>query len=311
MEGAIVVEGLTRKFGDIVAIDGVSFRVGKGEICGFLGPNGAGKTTTIRILAGLLKPTSGFARVLGFDVVADRQRAQRRLGYMPEACRFPGHLSAEELLDYYAKLFDIPKNEREARIDHLVGLVGLTGRARDRIVTYSKGMVQRLGVAQALINSPDVLIMDEPTRGLDPAAIVEFRHLIRRLPEEGVTVLVSSHILSEVERVCTTLAIINEGRLVAFGDRETLVDGSSPSSVSVIDIELTGDIDAVASALSRLEFVQELELDCNFIQVILSTKEDVRHIISKTIFENGGFPLEISRSKTALEKLYLQLTGGA
>lgn len=301
----ITVENLTKKFNGFVAVNSISFMVRKGDICGFLGPNGAGKTTTIKVLAGLLKPTSGSAKILDYDVAEERQKAQMKLGYMPEVCRFPGHLSAEELLVYYGKLLNIPEKERKARIDDLLGLVGLEEWRNERIIKYSKGMIQRLGIAQALINNPEVVIMDEPTRGLDPAMIAEFRELIKELPESGVTVLLSSHILSEIEQICTHLAIINKGRLVTFGKKEKLVENLTPN----LDIELAEVSSKVIHALSKLEFVRELKQDGNFIHLVLSTREDVRGAISETIYENGGVPLMISKAKAALEDFYLQLTG--
>jgi ABC-2 type transport system ATP-binding protein len=304
MNTVIAIKELTKKFNGFVAVDSISFKVRKGDICGFLGPNGAGKTTTIKVLAGLLKPTSGSARILGYDIVEERQKAQTKLGYMPEVCRFPGHFSAMELLDYYGKLFNIPLKERKTRINHLLGLVGLEKWRNERIIKYSKGMVQRLGIAQALVNNPEAVIMDEPTRGLDPAMIVEFRELIKKLPGRGVTILLSSHILSEIEQICTHLAIINKGRLVAFGEKEKLVKNMT----STLDIELLIPNSKVTNALSRLEFVRELKQDGNFIHLILSTGEDVRGVVSKTIYENGGVVLGVSRARPALEEIYLQVT---
>lgn len=304
MGTVIAIEELTKEFNGFVALHGISFKVKEGDICGFLGPNGAGKTTAIKVLAGLLKPTSGSARILGYDVIEERQKAQARLGYMPEVCRFPGHFSAMELLDYYGRLFDIPEKERKTRINDLLGLVGLKDRRNQSIIKYSKGMVQRLGIAQALINNPKVVIMDEPTRGLDPAMIVEFRELIKNLPERGVTVLLSSHILSEIEQICTHLAIINKGRLVAFGRKEKLVENMT----STLDVELLNPNSRVIKALSRLEFVRGLRQDDNFIRLVLNTGRDVRGVISETVYENGGVLLGISRARPALEELYLRLT---
>jgi ABC-2 type transport system ATP-binding protein len=304
MDDAIVAEGLSKKYDNSLAVDGISFKVKNGEICGFIGPNGAGKTTTIKILAGLLNPTSGSASISGFDVVAERLKAQLSLGYMPEICRFPGYLSAEELLNYYGRLFGIPGEERKARIDDLLVLVGLDERRKDRIIKYSKGMVQRLGIAQALINNPKVVIMDEPTRGLDPAIIVEFRDIVRALRKDGVTVLLSSHILSEIQQICTHLMIINKGKLVASGTVNKLANISG----SVIDIELKSVSNKVENALANLKFVKELKREGNFIQIFLNTNKDVRGVISKTVYEKGGIPLSISTQKPALEEIYLKLT---
>ena len=198
-----------------VALDGLDLAVKAGEVFGFLGPNGAGKTTTMNVLLGFIRPTAGVAYLFGIDV---RQPiARQRIGYLPELTYYYKFLNAEEILRFYAKIFKIPNAEAERRIDFVLKLVELEHARKRLIKTYSKGMQQRVGLAQALINNPDLLILDEPTSGLDPVGRMKVRSIIQRLKNEGKTVFFSSHELGEVETVCDRIAIINEGQLKALG----------------------------------------------------------------------------------------------
>jgi ABC-2 type transport system ATP-binding protein len=218
---AITVTGLTKRYGDIEAVRGVDFEVPVGETFGFLGPNGAGKTTAINVLLGFIPPTRGTAYLFGIDV---RQPiARRRIGYLPEMTYYYKFLTAEELLRFYARIFGLPSLEADTRIDRLLKLVEL-GSARKRLIkTYSKGMQQRVGIAQALINDPDLLILDEPTSGLDPLGRMKVREIIQRLRNDGKTVFFSSHELGEVETVCDRVAIINNGELKVVGGVDEVI----------------------------------------------------------------------------------------
>jgi ABC-2 type transport system ATP-binding protein len=203
------------------AVRNLRFEVQPGEIFGFLGPNGAGKTTTINVLLGFMPPTSGSASLFGIDV---RQPiARQRIGYLPEMTYYYKFLTAEELLRFYAKIFKIPRVEADKRIDTLLKLVELESASKRLIKTYSKGMQQRIGLAQALINNPDLLILDEPTSGLDPLGRMKVREIIQRLKNEGKTVFFSSHELGEVETVCDRVAIIHQGELKAIGNVSGIV----------------------------------------------------------------------------------------
>lgn len=198
-----------------VAVQNLSLKVSAGEVFGFLGPNGAGKTTTMNVLLGFVNPTSGSAAIFGVDV--REPIARQRIGYLPELTYYYKFLNAEELLRFYAKIFNIPKSEREKRIDDVLKLVELEHARKRLIKTYSKGMQQRAGLAQALINDPDLLILDEPTSGLDPLGRMKVREIIQRLKERGKTVLFSSHELGEVETVCDRIGILCQGELRAEG----------------------------------------------------------------------------------------------
>ncbi len=198
-----------------VAVNGLSLQVAAGEVFGFLGPNGAGKTTTMNVLLGFVNPTSGSASIFGVDV--QQPIARQRIGYLPELTYYYKFLNAEELLRFYAKIFNIPEREREIRIDEVLKLVELDHARKRLIKTYSKGMQQRAGLAQALINDPDLLILDEPTSGLDPLGRMKVREIIQRLKERGKTVFFSSHELGEVETVCDRVAILCQGELKTEG----------------------------------------------------------------------------------------------
>lgn len=211
------VEYLGRELGETakVAVRALNLRVGQGEVFGFLGPNGAGKTSTMNVLLGFVPPTSGTARIFGVDV--HEPIARQRIGYLPELTYYYKFLTAEELLRFYAGIFQIPKGETEARIDAVLKLVELDHARKRQIKTYSKGMQQRAGLAQALINNPDLLILDEPTSGLDPIGRMKVREIIQRLKSEGKTVFFSSHELGEVETVCDRVAILHQGELKTEG----------------------------------------------------------------------------------------------
>ena len=219
----IKVEDLSKSFGQKIAVDSVSFEVGKGEVLGFLGPNGAGKSTTMRMITGFIPPTSGRVTVCGFDILNNPIPAKRRIGYLPELTYYYKFLTAEELLRFYARIFALPPLEADRRINQLLKLVELEPARKRLIKTYSKGMQQRVGIAQALVNNPDLLVLDEPTSGLDPLGRMKVREIIQRLKNEGKTVFFSSHELGEVETVCDRVAIIHQGELKAAGGVEEII----------------------------------------------------------------------------------------
>jgi ABC-2 type transport system ATP-binding protein len=224
---AISVSGLTKTYRSglfggttVRALDGVSLDVPTGEIFGLLGPNGAGKTTLVKILLGLVHPTDGQAHL--FDTPAQRPEARQRVGFLPENHRFPGFLTAEQTLRVYGRLADVPAAARTSRIDDLLEHVGLAERRDTKVKTFSKGMLQRLGLAQALLNDPDLLFLDEPTAGVDPVGRRAIRDLVLELRDNGATIFLNSHLLSEVEKVCTQIAILRDGAVVRTGTIDEL-----------------------------------------------------------------------------------------
>ena len=217
MDYAIETTDLTKQYSSLIAVNKLNLKVQRNTIHGFLGPNGAGKSTTIKILVGLLKASGGSAKVLGKEVHVDDADARLHIGYMPELPKFPKHLKGAELLDVYGRMYGMTQQERATQIPRLIELVGLKGRENDLIGKYSKGMQQRIGIAQALLNSPELVVLDEPSIGLDPVGMVEVRELVKAISKEGMTVFVSSHLLFEVEQICSHVTIINRGASVGFG----------------------------------------------------------------------------------------------
>jgi ABC-2 type transport system ATP-binding protein len=234
------VEFRTRELGHEkkTALKGLSLSVRSGEVFGFLGPNGAGKTTTMNVLLGFVNPTAGDAWLFGVNV---RQPiARQRIGYLPEQTYYYKFLTAEEILRFYARIFRIPRAEVEGRIDAVLKLVELDHARKRQIKTYSKGMQQRVGLAQALINNPDLLVLDEPTSGLDPVGRMKVREIIQRLKGEGKTVFFSSHELGEVETVCDRVAILNQGELVAEGEVNKLLQAYQQTSLEQVFLKIIG-----------------------------------------------------------------------
>src|SRR5947209_7063566 len=216
----IVTDHLAKHYGRIRALGGVSLAVQPGEIFGLLGQNGAGKTTLVKVLLGVVAASDGRAEVLGQPTGTAAVR--RRIGYLPEDHRFPDYHTAASLLDFYGALLDVPSAERRKRIPPVLELVGLKGRMHSKVRTYSKGMKQRLGIAQAIFRSPEIIFLDEPTDGVDPVGRREIRELMERLKEQGKTIFVNSHLLSEVELVCDRVAILRKGEVVQEGTVEAL-----------------------------------------------------------------------------------------
>ncbi|MFU1794885.1 ABC transporter ATP-binding protein [Paenibacillus azoreducens] len=216
------IEDITKKAGRRTLVGDMSFDIMQGEVCGFIGPNGAGKTTLIRMITGLIKPNAGSIRIEGFDVQRDRMKALGQVGAIVESPIFFPYMSGRDNLMNLVKLHaGIPKDKHASRVDEVLGIVGLQGRGEDKVKTYSLGMKQRLGIAQALLGNPTLIMLDEPANGLDPMGIRELRNLILELNEKhGITFFVSSHLLDELQRICTRFVIIKEGRLVWQGTQE-------------------------------------------------------------------------------------------
>lgn len=300
----IKVEGLTKDYGVRRAIDNISFHAERGEILGFLGPNGAGKTTTMRILTGYMPPTSGKANVAGFDVVEQSLEVRRRVGYMPETVPLYLDMKVFDYLKYMADLHQVV--DAEDRVDEVLDMVHMEERSESLVGNLSKGMRQRIGLAQALLHKPDVLILDEPTIGLDPAQIIEVRNIIRTLGKDH-TVLLSTHILSEAQQVCNRVLIINKGRIVAEDTPERLQ--SRLAGAQRILINVAGDDSEFENLVLGIPGVQRcgrssqggFELD-------LQAGQDVRPTIARKVVEAGFDLLEMRPAGLSLEEIFLELT---
>jgi ABC-2 type transport system ATP-binding protein len=286
-------------------VNKLDLKVERNSIHGFLCPNGAGKTTTIKILVGLHKADEGTVNVLGREVRGDKADSRLSIGYMPELPKFPRHLKGAELLDVYGRMYGMTEQQRKEQIPKLINLVGLKDRTNDLIGKYSKGMQQRIGIAQALLNNPELVILDEPSLGLDPVGMVEVRDLMKAIAKEGMTVLVSSHLLFEVEQICSHVTIISKGTLLA-SDTLQNVSGMM-TGPAVIHAELAKFSDAVGKAVKDLPFVSSgVRNGDNFI-IQLNTHEDVRADVSQKITAAGGVIVGMSVKGSNLEDVFLQL----
>jgi len=253
MPEMIALKGLTKRFGDLLAVDDVSLSVGRGEVLGFLGPNGAGKSTTMRMAVGFIEPTAGTAEVCGFDVTEDPVEVKRRVGYLPEGAPSYGDMTPLAYLDFIAEVRGFDRAERRRRIDAVVAKVELAEVLHQPIETLSKGFKRRVGLAQAMIHDPDVLIMDEPTDGLDPNQKHQVRALIREMAADKA-IIISTHILEEVEAVCSRAVIIAHGRLLADGTPGELIAMAPNHNVVVVAVD-AADADAVAREIEALDMV--------------------------------------------------------
>jgi ABC-2 type transport system ATP-binding protein len=303
------VSDVTKCYGKFKALDSVSFSVDKGCVYGYLGPNGAGKTTTIRIMLGLLEPNRGEVQIDGVNPIKDPVQAFRSVGYASELPTLQTFFTAEQLLDFMGKMFTLSTQARKEKTWQLLDLVGLKEWGKKKIGTYSKGMVQRLSLALALINDPMVLIMDEPTIGMDPEAAVNFRSLFINLSKEGKTIFVSSHLLDEVQRICTHIGMINKGKILFSGPIEQVLDAFTQKWM--VEVELEKVTENIVSSLKVLDSVGNVKAEGNRLMIELKEKKDVRGEISSEIFRRQGVLLSLNLRKITLEDAYLQaLKGG-
>ena len=305
----IMVSSLTKYYGDFKALDSVSFAVEKGWVYGYLGPNGAGKTTTIRTMLGLLKPDQGEIQITSINPAKDPVQALQSLGYAPELPTLQTFFTGEQLLDFTGKMFGLATQARKEKIKQLLDLVGLEEWGDKKIGKYSKGMVQRLSLALALVNDPMVLIMDEPTIGMDPEATAHFRNLFTTLSKQGKTIFISSHLLDEVQRICTHVGMINRGRMVFDGPITQVLETFTQQWV--IEAELKKVTKPMISALKKLDYVQNVKSEENKLRIELKEKKDLRGEISSEIFKHKGVLLSLNLHQVTLEDAYLRaLKGG-
>ncbi len=300
----IEVEDLTKVYGDFAAIQGVTFRVERGEVLGFLGPNGAGKTTTMRILTGFMPPTAGRVRVAGYDVFENSLEARRRIGYLPESVPLYPEMTVVSYLSFIASVRRVP--DRQEAVERVMEKLGLDDHADVIIGKLSKGYRQRVGLAQALVHDPDVIVLDEPTIGLDPKQIIEVRELIRSLGGDH-TVILSTHILPEVSQVCSRVLIINEGEIVAEDTPERLT--ARLKGGERIFVHLADGAAGVEEALGAIDGVQEVaRVGDGKYEVTCALGRDVRPILARTLVERGWDLLELRPIGMSLEEVFLKLT---
>ena len=307
----IEVQHLTKRYGPVTAVDDVSFRVEKGEILGFLGPNGAGKTTTMRVLTGYMPPTEGRAVVAGLDVFAEPIAAKRRIGYLPETPPLYPDMTVREYLTFVAniKIGKQSKSDRAMRVDHVMKRVHVDDMAGRHCGKLSKGYRQRVGLAQALIHDPEVLILDVPTAGLDPKQIIETRELIRTLAGDH-TIILSTHILPEVAQTCQRVVIINKGRVVAEDTPENLTHqlaGAATLYVQVDADQEAGDVLSTVPGVQQVTVADRHGSRVGF-EVESEPNRDIRREVARTIVDRGWGLLELRPMRMSLEEIFLQLT---
>ncbi len=306
----IQVEHLSKRFGPTTAIDDVNFEVRKGEILGFLGPNGAGKTTTMRILAGFFPPTDGRALVAGFDVFEKPLEAKRRVGYMPEQPPLYTEMTVDSFLRFVSRIKGLASHRIDDRLKRVKELCGLEDTGERLIKHLSKGYKQRVGLAQALIHEPEVLILDEPTVGLDPKQIIEVRDLIRGLGGDH-TVILSTHILPEVSMTCERVVIINRGKIVAVDTPENLTNQLQGGAR--IELELRGPVDSLQSLLTPIPHIKGVVVGApheghHSVAIETDGTQEIRHIIARKVVEAGFELYQLKAQSMSLEEIFLQLT---
>ncbi|TFH41183.1 MAG: ATP-binding cassette domain-containing protein [Chrysiogenales bacterium] len=305
----ITVQGITKQFGDITAVNNISFSIREGEITGLLGPNGAGKTTTLRMLTCYLKPDSGSITVGDYDVMENPVEVRRTVGYLPESVPVYGDMIVYDYLDYIA---DVRGIGGQGRIEQIGELCGINEVMHMNIGELSKGFKQRVGLAQSMIHDPDILILDEPTSGLDPNQIIEIRNLIREIGKKK-TVILSTHILPEVEATCDRVIIIDSGAIVADDRTENLQIAAGEDKRIVVRISGTdyGTFSrelAILAGVVRVEEVQDRDLVCA--RVIASGKADIRPEIFRLVSRNDWVLYEMTQEQRSLERVFRELTGG-
>ena len=307
MSSEIVVQtnGLTKVYGDNTAVNKLTLRIDSGDIFGFLGPNGAGKTTTILMLLGLTEPTSGTARVCGFDSTKEPLKVKRVTGYIPERIGFYEELTAQYNLMYAARLNGLTDKAAVEKIDKALKTVGLADRAESKVATYSRGMKQRLALADILVKMPKVAILDEPTSGIDPKGITEILALIKTIAKEhGMSIIISSHQLPQVQKICNRVGIMSKGELVVEGPVEKLMKDTASRGRFIVEVQLGQITPELIKTLKQVNGVIEVERSGDVL--IVTCTEDLRPKIAKAIVDAGGSLIQMKVQSQALEDVYMK-----
>ena len=305
MTEVIKTTSLTKQYGEFTAVDKLDLSIEQGEVFGFLGPNGAGKTTTILMLLGLTSPTNGSATIYGYDCTRNPLSVKRITGYLPENVGFYGELSAEDNLRYTASLNKINGEESSRRIKQVLEDVGLIDRAKQPVRQYSRGMRQRLGIADVLLKRPKVVILDEPTQGIDPASVPELLEIIRKMSQEHkITVVLSSHQLHYVQRICSRVAIMSNGKAVMQGNVDELSQKVMGGEDIVVDLEVEKSTPEIINSLSALSGVRKVTSNGNMLTVECS--RGVKKELASSVISNAGTVLTLRSADSVLEEIYLR-----
>jgi ABC-2 type transport system ATP-binding protein len=305
---AVHTNGLSRMYGNIAALYDLSLTVNKGDLFGFIGSNGAGKTTTLRILATFLAPSAGQASVLGHDIVRDADAVRHVIGYMPDFFGVYKDMEVTEYLDFFGACYKIPTAKREKAVDDVLELVGLTEKKGALIGALSRGMQQRLGLARVLIHDPQLLLLDEPASGLDPRARIEMMAILQELQRLGKTIIISSHILSELQTLCNRVAIIEKGKLIYSGPVQGVRDQMAQNRV--VWVRVSSD-QAQAMELLRIRpEIKEVEAVDGEIKITLVTLETDHSIIAEVLVRGGAKLVELREDEMGLEEVFMRVTRG-
>ena len=301
----IETKNLTRKFGNLTAVDDVTLSVAKGEVFGFLGPNGAGKTTTIRMLCCLISKTSGEATISGYSIGndADCLKIRKMVGFLPENVGLYDSLSAYRNLDFYGQLYEVPENARKENIERLLKLLGIWGRREDAVGTFSKGTKQKIAITRALIHDPSVLFLDEPTANLDPEAAKTVRDFILELKKENRTIFINTHNLSEVERLCDRVAILKSKLITVDSPRNLQVSLHNRKTI----VHLQDSSDAVLTAVQKLAVVKAARFSDNKLIIDLDDPERDNPDVVRAVVKAGGSIQYVTELRSSLEDVYLRL----
>jgi len=299
---------LSKNFGELVAVDNLDLNIEGGDIFGFIGPNGAGKTTTMRVLVTLLEPTSGAAFIDGLDVTKKGREVRRRVGYMPDFMGVYDDLKVFEYLEFFAAAFGIEYRKRKSIVDGVLELTDLESKRNTAVDSLSRGMQQRLGLARVLIHDPKVLILDEPASGLDPRARIEIRELLRELKKMGKTIMISSHILSELEEICDRVGIIEHGRLVFGGTLDEIRPRLGIHSK--VRVQVLGDEQKAVELLAALPQVEQVEVVGDALSVTFREGETTDGVIARTLVNGGVDVVSLQPEQLKLDDAFLKLTKG-
>jgi ABC-2 type transport system ATP-binding protein len=305
---AVQTFGLTRFYGNMAALSGLDLTVNKGDLFGFIGSNGAGKTTTLRILATFLAPSSGRAVILGKDAVKDADAVRHVIGYMPDFFGVYKDMEVTEYLDFFGACYRIPAAQREKTVNDVLELVGLSEKKGSLIGALSRGMQQRLGLARVLIHDPQLLLLDEPASGLDPRARIEMMEIFRELQRMGKTIIISSHILSELETICNRVCIIEKGKLIYAGPVQGVRDQMSQGRVVYVRVS-SDQTEAVTLLKTRPEVVEVAPLD-GTIKVTLASHDTDHSVVADVLVHGGAKLIELREEELGLEEVFMRVTRG-
>ena len=305
MSWVVETDNATKQYGDFIAVHEMNLRIAEGEVFGLLGPNGAGKTTTILMLLGLTEPTSGHVHVFGYEAGRNARAVKRLTGYLPENVGFYEDLTPRENLAYVARLNGLQSPRVKENSDRVLDLVGLSDVADKQVGKFSRGMVQRLGLAAALVKEPKLVILDEPTLGIDPEGVEHILSLIMKMrEEENITILLSSHLLHQVQRICDRIGIVSQGELVVFGSVDEVGKTVMTDGKSKILLQVSKATEGLASSLEQLDGVLDVEQTGNFFHIACA--QDIRLELSQVVVATGALPLLIKTEDYTLEEMYVK-----